>query len=227
MWAKWLHHPCRLGGPQRLARGQKSEMAMLPTCGQSGYITPAILGVPNAVLGSATLSAGTKPGNGYVAHMWAKWLHHPCRLRGLQRSARGQESEIFVLSTPQNRRRAHPDPHTLGSSNVALCFTSWTWSIGGPLMGLPSHAFHVHPVLSCFSFRCFSTWLSNSTALLAYTRQAGSRHPSCNLLHALGLFAIFFYPIARAFASLPTTPFYTTTLSNRFPSGSCVPLDPS
>ena len=48
MWAKGLHHPCRLGGPQRLAQGQKTEMATWPTCGQSGYITPAVLGVPNA-----------------------------------------------------------------------------------------------------------------------------------------------------------------------------------
>ena len=41
VWAKWLHHPCRLGGPQRSVRGRKSEMATSslpswgPTCGQS------------------------------------------------------------------------------------------------------------------------------------------------------------------------------------------------
>ena len=29
-----------------MGRGQKSEMASSPTCGQSGYITPAISGVP-------------------------------------------------------------------------------------------------------------------------------------------------------------------------------------
>ena len=99
MWAKWLHHPCHLGGPQRPARGQKSEMATWPTCGQSGYITPAILGVPNAVLGSATLSAGTKPRNGYVGHMWAKWLHHPCHLGDPKRFARGQKSVIATWPT--------------------------------------------------------------------------------------------------------------------------------
>ena len=163
MWAKWLHHPCRLGGPQR--RGQ--QCSTWPTCGQSGYITPAVLGVPNAqrgdnnekrllgphvgkvatsplpylapnvergwanvgkgyitpaVLGvpnaqggdnnekwllgphvgkgatstllswgSPTLNAGTTMRNGYLAHMWAKWLHHPCRLGGPQRSTRGQQ----------------------------------------------------------------------------------------------------------------------------------------
>ena len=99
MWAKWLHHPCRLGGLQPSARGQKSEMAMLPTCGQSGYITPAILGVPNAVLRSATLSAGTKPRNGYVGHMCPKWLHHPYRLGDPQCLAGGQKSEIAMWPT--------------------------------------------------------------------------------------------------------------------------------
>ena len=177
MWAKWLHHACRLRGLQRSARGQKSEMAMWPTCGQSGYIIPAVLGVPNAqredknqeclccphvgnvatspllswgsltmswgpqrlargqnletatwvtcgqsgsitpvILGipnasrgaknqkwlrgphvgkvatsplpswgSPTPSARTKMRNGYVAHMCAKWLQHPCYLGGPQR----------------------------------------------------------------------------------------------------------------------------------------------
>ena len=91
MWAKWLHHPCRLGGPQR------KEMATWPTCGQSGYITPAVLGVPNAqrgdnnekwLLGPHVGKVATSPllATGYLAHMWAKWLHHPCRLGGPQRS---------------------------------------------------------------------------------------------------------------------------------------------
>ena len=116
MWAKWLHHPCRLGGPQRLAWGQKSETATWPTCGQSGYITPAVLGVPNAQRGGKnwkclggphvgkvatcpTLSAGTKIRNGHVAHMWVKWLHHPCRLGGPQRPARGQKSVMATWLT--------------------------------------------------------------------------------------------------------------------------------
>ena len=82
MWAKWLHHPYRLGGPQRSvwaqknrngylahmwaarlhhpyrfggfkpsAWQQKAEMATWPTCGQSGYITRVVMGVPNAQRG--------------------------------------------------------------------------------------------------------------------------------------------------------------------------------
>ena len=96
-------------GPQRLARGQSLETATWVTCGQNGYITPAVLGVPNAQRGannqkwlcgphvgkvapsplpswgSPTLSARPKIRNGYMAHMWAKWLYHPCYRGGPQR----------------------------------------------------------------------------------------------------------------------------------------------
>ena len=47
MRAKWLHHHRRPGGPQPSARGKKSETATWLTCGQSGYINLAVLGVPN------------------------------------------------------------------------------------------------------------------------------------------------------------------------------------
>ena len=136
MWAKGLHHPYRLGGHQRPARGQKSEMAMLPACGQRGYIIPAILGVPDAVLGSATLSAGTKPRNGCVGHMWAKWLHHPCRLGGLQRSARGQKSERAMWRTCG--QSGYITPAILGVPNAVL--GSATLSAGTkPRNGLVGH----------------------------------------------------------------------------------------
>ena len=50
-WAKMLHHPCILGGPQQ--RGTKSEVAASPVRfqgpkgGQKWYVTPAFSGVPN------------------------------------------------------------------------------------------------------------------------------------------------------------------------------------
>ena len=118
LWARWLHHLCRLGGSQRSAREQKTEMATRLTCGQGGYITSAVWGGPNAQRGNKrrkwlpgslvgkvatsplpsggvpTLSAGTKDGNGYPAHLWARWLHHLCRLGGSQRSARGRNLEM-------------------------------------------------------------------------------------------------------------------------------------
>ena len=97
LWAKWLHHPCRLGDPHRCRAGGKiingpqagkvatsplpsrgspplqsgGQSQKWPTCGQSGYITPAISGIPTAAQRGAEAE---------VAHRWAKWLHHPCRL---------------------------------------------------------------------------------------------------------------------------------------------------
>ena len=97
VWAKWLRHPCRLGDPHRLRAGGKIGKGPLvgkmatsplpsrgspqlqsggqnqkwPTCGQSGYVTPAVSGIPTAAERAA------KSG---VAHLWAKWLRHPCRL---------------------------------------------------------------------------------------------------------------------------------------------------
>ena len=132
MWAKWLHHPCRLGGPQRSTRRQQ-EMATWPTCGQSGYITPAVLGVPNAQhgdnnekwllgphvgkvatsplpsWGSPTLNAGTTMRNGYLAHMWAKWLHHPCRL-GVPNARAGTTMRNGYLTHMWAKWLHHPCP---------------------------------------------------------------------------------------------------------------------
>ena len=140
MWAKWLHHPCSVGSPQRLVRGQKSEMAMWPTCGKKGYITPLVLGLTNAKrkdknqkwlrgphVGkmaksplpsweSPTLSAGTKIRNGYVAHMRAKCLHQPCRLEGPQHSARGQKSEMATW--PRCGQNGYITPSVLGVPNA-------------------------------------------------------------------------------------------------------------
>ena len=97
-WAKWLPHPCRLGDPHRFRAGGKirsgpqvGKMATSPlpsrgspplqsggqnqkwpTSGQNGYLTPAVSGIPTAA------ERGAKS---EVAHKWAKWLPHPCRIR--------------------------------------------------------------------------------------------------------------------------------------------------
>ena len=96
-WAKWLPHPCRIGDPHRFrARGkirsgpQVGKMATSPmpyrgsppnqrwgqnqkwpTSGQSGYLTPAVSGIP---------TASKRGAKSEVAHKWAKWLPHPCRI---------------------------------------------------------------------------------------------------------------------------------------------------
>ena len=97
LWAKWLRHPCRLGDPHRFRAGGKIRSGPLvgkvamsplrsggspqlesggqnhksPTCGQNGYVTPAVSGVP---------TAAERGGKSEVTDLWAKWLRHPCRL---------------------------------------------------------------------------------------------------------------------------------------------------
>ena len=96
-WANWLPHPCRIGEPHRFRAGGKirsgpqvGEMATSPlpyrgapplqsggqnqkwpTSGHIGYLTPAVSGSPTAA------ERGAKS---EVAHKWAKWLPHPCRI---------------------------------------------------------------------------------------------------------------------------------------------------
>ena len=42
-----------------------------PTSGQNGYLTPAVSGIP---------TASERGAKSEVAHKWAKWVRHPCRL---------------------------------------------------------------------------------------------------------------------------------------------------
>ena len=96
-WAKWLPHPCRIGDPHRFRAGGKirsgpqvgkvatsplpyrgspplqsgGQNQKWPTSGQSGYLTPAVSGIP---------TASERGAKSQVAHKWAKWLPHPCRL---------------------------------------------------------------------------------------------------------------------------------------------------
>ena len=104
-WARWLHNPCRLGGPRRFGAGADSEVAhkwarwlhipcrlrvptasergenqMWPTSGQGGYMTAAARGVP---------TASRRGAESDVAHTWARWLHNPCRVLGPHRFRAG------------------------------------------------------------------------------------------------------------------------------------------
>ena len=78
LWAKWLRHPRRLGDPHRCRAG--GEIQKWPTCRQSGYVTPAVSGIP---------TASDRGAKSEVAHKWAKWLRHPCRLRDPHRFRAG------------------------------------------------------------------------------------------------------------------------------------------
>ena len=203
MRAKWLTHPCRLGGPGSLAQGQNSGRAMWHTCGQSGSITPAVLGLPNAqrtdinqkwlcgthvgkvvtsyitlalvgvrqrlpwgqksetakwptcgrsgyinpaVLGvpTAQLNAGTQIGNVYIAHMWAKWLHHPCRLGGPQRLAWGQKSQM--ARWPTCGQSGYITPAVLGVPHAQRGDKNQKWLRGAHVGKVPTS-----PMPSCRS----------------------------------------------------------------------------
>ena len=96
-WAKWLRHHCRIGDPDRFTAGGKirsgpqvGKVATSPmpyrgsrplqrarqnqkwpiSC-QNGYLTPAVSGIP---------TASERGAKSEVAHKWAKWLPHPCRI---------------------------------------------------------------------------------------------------------------------------------------------------
>ena len=113
-WANWLPHPCRIGDPHRFRAGGKirngpqvGEMATSPllyrgapplqsggqsqkwpTSGQNGYLTAAVSGSPTAA------ERGAKS---EVAHKWANWLPHPCRIGESHRFRAGGK----VRSGPQ------------------------------------------------------------------------------------------------------------------------------
>ena len=56
------------GSPPMQSGGQNQKW---PTSGQIGYLTPAVSGIPAASERGAKLE---------LAHKWANWLPHPCRI---------------------------------------------------------------------------------------------------------------------------------------------------
>ena len=68
-WARWLHNPCRLRGSPPLQSGGPDQK--WPINGQGGCITTAASGIA---------TASERGAKSEVAHTWAMWLHHPCRL---------------------------------------------------------------------------------------------------------------------------------------------------
>ena len=71
------------GSPPLQSGGQNQKW---PTSGQSGYLTPAVSGIPTAA------ERGAKS---EVADKWANWLPHPCRIGDPHRfRAGGIKSEV-------------------------------------------------------------------------------------------------------------------------------------
>ena len=129
-WANWLPHPCRIGEPHRCRSGGKirggpqvGEVATSPlpyrgapplqsggqnqkwpTSGRSGYLTPAVSGSPTAA------ERGAKS---EVAHKWANWLPHPCRIGDPHRCRAGGKTRSGpqvgeVATSPLPYRGAPP-----------------------------------------------------------------------------------------------------------------------
>ena len=86
-WANWLPHPCRIGDPHRFRAGGQNQK--WPTSGQSGYLTPAVSGIP---------TASERGAKSEVAHKWAKWLPHPCRIGDPTASKRGGQNQKWPTS---------------------------------------------------------------------------------------------------------------------------------
>ena len=111
-WTKWLCHPCRLGDPHRFRAGGGDQN--WPTGGQSGYVTPAVSGIPTATEQGGKIRSGPLVGKvatsplpsrgspplqsggpkSKVAHKWANWLRHPCHLGDPHRCRAGGGREI-------------------------------------------------------------------------------------------------------------------------------------
>ena len=126
-WAKWLPHPCRIGDPHRFTAGGKirsgpqvgkvatsplpyrgspplqsgGQNQKWPTSGQSGYLTPAVSGIP---------TASERGAKSEVAHKWAKWLPHPCRVGDPHRFRAGDKigPQVGKMATSPLRRGSPP-----------------------------------------------------------------------------------------------------------------------
>ena len=136
-WANWLPHPCRIGEPHRLRAGGKirsgpqvgklatsplpyrgapppqsgGQNQKWPTSGQIGYLTPAVSGSP---------TASERGAKSEVAHKWANWLPHPCRIGELHRLRAGGKirsgPQVGKLATSPLPYRGAPPPQSGGQN---------------------------------------------------------------------------------------------------------------
>ena len=86
-WARWLHNPCRLGGPPPLQSGGHNHR--WPTSGKVATSPLPPEGVPTASEWGAKLE---------VAHKWARWLHNPCHLGGSPPLQSGGQNQRWPTS---------------------------------------------------------------------------------------------------------------------------------
>ena len=128
LWARWLRNPCRLGDPHRFRAGGGIRSGPLggkvatsplpsrgsppihsgggnqkwPTCGPGGYVTPAVSWIP---------TASERGAKSEVGHLWARWLHHPCRLGDPHRCRAGGKMRSGPLVGKVATSPRLGDPH--------------------------------------------------------------------------------------------------------------------
>ena len=95
------HLPSR--GTLTLTRGQKTEMATWPTCGQSGYITPVVLGVPNGEQGDRKAGMATLPTFGERGY-----ISRP--LTGVPNAQREDKKHIWLPGPHVGKMATSPPP---------------------------------------------------------------------------------------------------------------------
>ena len=144
-WAKWLPHPCRIGDPHRFRAGVKirsgpqvgkvatsplpyrgspplqsgGQNQKWPTSGRNGYLTPAVSGIP---------TASERGAKSEVAHKWAKWLPHPCRIGDPHRCRAGGK----IRSGPQVGKMATSPLPYRGSPPLQSGGQNQKWPTSGP-----------------------------------------------------------------------------------------------
>ena len=145
-WAKWLPHPCRIGEPDRFRPGGKirsgpqvgkvatsplpyrgarslqsgGQNQKWPTSGQGGYLTPTASGIP---------SASERGAESEVAHKWANWLPHPCRIGDPLRFRAGGK----IRSGPQVGKLATSPLPYRGSPPLQSGGQNQKWPTGGQI----------------------------------------------------------------------------------------------
>ena len=157
-WANWLPHPCRIGDPNRCRAGGKirsgpqvgklatsplpyrgspplqsgKQNQKWPTSGQTGYLTPAVSGIPTAVERGATSE---------VAHKWAKWLPHPCRIGDPHRFKAGGKirsgPQVGKVATSTHPYRGSP-PFQSGGQNQKWPTSGQSGYLNPAVSGIPT-----------------------------------------------------------------------------------------
>ena len=133
LWAKWLRHPCRLGDPHRCrAEGKITSGPLMGKVGTS----------PLPSRGSPPLQSGGGGGS-EVAHLWAKWLRHPCRLGDPHRCrARGKirtGPQVGKMATSPLPSRGSP-PLESGGGNEKWPTCGQSGYITPAVSGIPTVA---------------------------------------------------------------------------------------